>query len=131
MPGSLASCWTRRAMGEANTSAPEEPRRQRQPARGPPELGLGQLARALEREVDGAHREVLDHAAISHDGRIDRERHDLAPAVGDAADEPAARLGGDRLLAERVAHLRHLVLDAPGGLEEAFDVGYRHHSTVS
>src|SRR5260221_2614882 len=122
MPGSLASCWTRRAMGDANTSAPEEPGRQRQAARGLAELGLRQLARPFEREVDRPHREVLDHAPIAEDGGVDRDRDDLALSVRDAADEPAPGLARDGLAAQGLAHARHLVLDAPGGVEEALDV---------
>src|SRR5262249_49864679 len=87
MPGGFAGCWTRRAMGEAYTSGPEEPWRQRQPPRRRAELRLSELPRPLKRDVHGAHREVLDHAPVADDRRVDGDRDDLALSVGDAADE--------------------------------------------
>src|SRR5436853_419482 len=93
-------------------TSPPSRRASRQPARGPGQVALGELPRALEREVDRPDRQVLDHLLVAGDRRVDREREDLPLAVGGAAAEPAARLAHDGLEGELLAHPRDLALDA-------------------
>src|SRR5450432_1074996 len=132
-PGSLASCWISRAIGEANIRGlgPEHPGGDGEAAGHLRQLRVGQLARALERDVHRAGRQVLDHLLVAHDGVVDREREDLPLAVGGAAAETSAGLTDDRLAPELFAHTRHLGLNALSRLEQPLEIWDRHQVLIS
>ena len=112
--------------------AAEQARGQRQPARDPRELGLGQLrARSSARLTAPTARSSIIFLSPS-DRRVDRRGRGSRPCRWRCSGRARRPVSPTTvLLRELLAHARDLALDALGGREQTLEVGHGHQVLIS